>query len=1162
MAIEVNRYGTTPQTTTPAAATGAGTTSATSKPIDFNNKNEKNSETQIDSAIINYVNSEEFKSLSPEQQVKQVKEKFFPTATVDQVKSYITTAKQQASSTQLTTSTSQTEATEVNGSTQTSSTPATTTPRTEVKQNEIEIAADKYIEKTGFKGTIDDLKAALLSKKNNGTLNPEEKQLLETIQSNISKTAGKDNQGKPGEFETLLPMKTLVSNEFLKKTPEEKLSDITNAYLIKNDKEYAALSDEEKKQYLNQQMESITSALNPERKPLSEAQAKAKVLDAIVLLQKANDEGKPVQEYLNMNADELKQAISNSKKEYTQKLLNSIPKEALEGKSPAEKVMTYADVILSMGDDKYNSLSGAEKERYLQDKCNSFIEECFDIKNWSEYAKENPKIAENMIQYSSTIMCMLSEKGKSFEDYKNLTTFEQTQLTLEYLKQNPNPKTKKIEQELSTKLGIMRTLQDAGINNPKEKDIHTYLKQQKQLGKLSPTEEYILKKYEAEKDLKVNNNRAATLNNNSIEAAKQGQTTEDYIKTRMQYIDYDNKEQLKKQVDKLVAGSTSIEELKLITEMLSVNGVSEKEIRQLIPDPEDTISRYNARALADNNGTELTKIKTTAERLAGVVGKAAKLAVQRAAEVSAKYLDNRELTVYGEEAVGDELVAASFTKGLNNREYITKENAAEVSTNILRSENVANAHKATFTQNMIIESKNNGPEEQLYFAEQYSKIENQAVTEGLAAATKYVDESVQSQYNTYVNNAVNNYPPEQQTQIRNTIETARQTGTISQETLSQTTPPAVSNTRDSNTGSANSSKPTANSATNTKSNTITGSNKPATRGSTQTPAAASSTPAPVRKTSTTSTPTVAKSSPATQSVKTPASQNVSNIQTSKELEAKKEMLIERFVKFEEKKAENIQERNEVQENKNNDSVSSNSSTGTTNETDNSADTLEELTFSKGEENALKEIFNSGGITALYEALIQKTGNGTHEIFFEKLVQLGKPSDVLSFANSYKDAPDIILNLINYCSNKEMKFDLLKLLPNDSIREMVNTQSISEIDFEKLVRSGKVESNTIIEYLNKNKGSMSIDEMKKYSQFLSLDDRNILSGLITQKMGVTKGSDEWLRQQRESMRTSTSSNPQLASNIPTFDDALEIGSTKVPMARGYDKMKKTGHTYIG
>ena len=67
------------------------------------------------------------------------------------------------------------------------------------------------------------------------------------------------------------------------------------------------------------------------------------------------------------------------------------------------------------------------------------------------------------------------------------------------------------------------------------------------------------------------------------------------------------------------------------------------------------------------------------------------------------------------------------------------------------------------------------------------------------------------------------------------------------------------------------------------------------------------------------------------------------------------------------------------------------------------------------------------------------------------------------------------------------------------------------------------------------------------------------------MGTEKGSDEWLRLQQQNMKTTTSNSPQTAyadsSDIPTFEDALAIGSTKLPM-RDYDKMKKTGHTYIG
>jgi hypothetical protein len=66
---------------------------------------------------------------------------------------------------------------------------------------------------------------------------------------------------------------------------------------------------------------------------------------------------------------------------------------------------------------------------------------------------------------------------------------------------------------------------------------------------------------------------------------------------------------------------------------------------------------------------------------------------------------------------------------------------------------------------------------------------NAAALEGIAAASNSIsDTNMRNQYNSSVTTAAQKFPPEQQ----NNINTAMQTGKISNETLSKTTPPASS----------------------------------------------------------------------------------------------------------------------------------------------------------------------------------------------------------------------------------------------------------------------------------------------------------------------------------------------------------------------------------
>ena len=162
-----------------------------------------------------------------------------------------------------------------------------------------------------------------------------------------------------------------------------------------------------------------------------------------------------------------------------------------------------------------------------------------------------------------------------------------------------------------------------------------------------------------------------------------------------------------------------------------------------------------------------------------------------------------------------------------------------------------------------------------------SKIDNSAVTEGLAAASNSVDSGVRNQYNSYVEAAAKNYPPQQQEAIKS----AMQTGEISKETLSQNT---------------------VSSSANENSKTIQNLDTTETKAS-----SASKTSAPNNNNRTNSTFSPAE---AVSENKVSASKN-NNVRTSPSqtvqteefqvLQEKKEALMEKIVSYETAKAERI-----------------------------------------------------------------------------------------------------------------------------------------------------------------------------------------------------------------------------------------------------------------
>lgn len=1186
--FEVNNIQTSKISTPTTQTVDAGGGVAGKKVIDFSNKDIANN-----SEITAFISTEEFKSLAPEAQIQQLKLKFFPTADNAMVQQYLNMAKQAVAASETTEDTEvpETPAQEVAPSTaKVSETPATTTDTTTPysTKSQLESDIDTYLEQSGFNGSIDDLKAKLLLKQKQAEgLTSEEQKILDQLQQNDevdkqnNKLTNLDNEKSSIKAEkvtqnkvtnlqefneqSLVSMKTLLSEDFRQKSPTEKLNVLTNAYLEKNNSEFNNLSAEEKKEIQKAEMDKIVGMLDPDYSKRSQREQNKLVMDAASLLQYSHTSGTSIDTLRQMPANELKEKLANVKQEQLNDIIKLIPQDELKGKTPEQKIMTYADLILASTDDEYNKLEGNEKKAYLAGKADDFIEKDLGLIGWKNLS---PKEKEHLFENASGIMCMLAEEGISYKDYRGFSASQKISKQIKYYEKNGYT----IPPTLKAKNKAIQELQkehngQPGIKEPTEKDIYEYLKKQEALGRLSKDGAHLLKEMRTLNQMGIKpGHKKATDASNKLCAMNLGyDDPKVYVEKQLKDITPENIESNKNSIRVLIDGAINdrdMEQVKLIRETLIKKGFTPEQIDGMIP-PE-SYAQFAAQGLVDNDGNKAgeatVELQQAGMRTADkVVSAAIKTAAKAAARISSQHLGKNELTEFGHQVVQEQELIPAYTESLNNRQYISKEDAAEVSFGVVNSEHVSNASKATFTQSMIETSKVNGAEEQLYFGREFSKVENAAVIEGLAAASKSVDSSIQNQYNSYVDAAVKNFPPEQQAALQQTVQTARETGTISQSTLSQQTPAVPLQSEVKNNSGNNNQPASLNSGNNKAVSAKTTSVQQNTK--TVTSSTPSAPKAPVGGNNTAS--------------KTPTTVDVSVANTSRALRQKVNVLADRIVEFETKKAENKiereQQRNQVQtassdEDKNISASNSVNISKTEAKTQTQNQSQNESDLAPADEHIMKEIFKSGGIIALYDALVSKTGNDNQEIFFEKLVQYAKPSDVISFANSYKHNKEVLLNLINYCPNKELKFDILNMLPSQTINELVGTQKINNVDFEKLVRNGKVDSKTIIEFLKKNKSGMSVDELKKYSSFLSLADRNLLTGLITEKMGMERGSDEWLRVQHQNMRTTTSSLPQVAyaetPDIPTLDDALEIGSTKVPMRNDYDKMKKTGHTYIG
>lgn len=1150
MAIDFNKIQNPQITSTQTVQSPeSGSTSISKTPISLTNSNIQ--EINQNTELINYVNSAEFKNLSPEEQTTQLKERFFPNATNEEIQQYVTVAKQAAATAAGKTKTSETP---VESSASENTNPgveSSNTKASQVKLTELEVAIDK----AGLKGDIDEVKAKLLNLEKNGSITEEQLKILEELRKNETDSAVKvksDNTSSK-DSDWLIPMNVLFDEKFRNKSNEQKLDILTDAYLEKTDENYKNLSNADKVDKQDQLTKQIFSILKSVPKDGEKPAVKDKFVAARLLLSASKSTGKSLDEIAKDPASIPNLLKTEMKNQFTE-ILKVLPADKLKGKSSEEKVETYVDYFLSMNDEKYNSLQGAEKKAYLKDKFDDFIENNLGLRNWKHLPKEQK---DTLYKHGTSIICALVQSGKSLDDFAKLSEAKKVNMLINILEEEDPVANEGYIKELKAKANIISILQDSGIENPTGRDIHAKLIELSKKGELTKEQKSLLAVCEAEHAMAIDNDPdAARVGSNRLRAKMIDGDVKTLFETSLQDLNKNNVSEYRKTIKSLVWGAVAdndIRQVDTLRAILKSKGFSDKEINSLIP--AKVYNHLQARSMVNNDGVATAKAISASMTFGD---DKVKEATAKGTGLSAKYLKDDNLEVVGETAAQYEQLIDPFTESINNRQYISKEAAANISASILQSENVPNANKALYTKEFISNAAQNGPEEQLYFGKELSKIDNAAVTEGLAAASNSVDSSVRNQYNSYVETAAKNYPPEQQAAIK----TAMKTGEISQETMSQNTVSTSVENRNSETNSTRTNVSSTSSNSSRTSTPKTGVS--AKTNSTNVPSAASS----------------VASNKTSQSSKTSTTQNVQAQQEFRLMEQKKEALMDKIVSYELEKAEKMKDAevkkvNQTQESKktqvsDNESVPSAEAkdNGTSTSATTSTEEVAELELTKDEQAVLRavitDIFIQNSVSAAYDKLIDKFGENGKDKFIEIFASKGKESDILSFAQNYKGNSETIVKLINYSKSDSLKLELVRLLPSNKVSELITSGKLSTKDIAKLVKENKVTPEVFLDYLKNNKGAMSPEQIKEYLKDMPLAYRGEFMALLRN----IPGSDEWLAAKQQNMKTNVTSEPEvtesdraLQNELPTLEDGLPVGSSKVPMRGQYDKLKRKGPFYL-
>lgn len=610
------------------------------------------------------------------------------------------------------------------------------------EQSELDKKLEEYSQKNNL-ANIDDVRASLISKQKEGTLTKSEEQLLTELD-------------KPKK---LISDEVLNSAEWKSKSPKEKINEYVKAYLEKFDDKFASKSKKEQEKQIKAQIKEFNEYINISNAVYSSAEIK----NIATLAETLNSKNLEFKEFKTQGYRAFQNELVPLERRQSEEWRNATPEQRL-----TEYVEGYcAKTIKGFSEIKDPKQKAEIVSKTIQGFAEKFIGK-------EAYAKLSEEQKDALYSKAATYFDAINTKGITIEQYFDLSPEKQVEVMKKYYEERG----KSLPPEQVAKLSLSNEFSKANGRQATKLDIYKMLKN-KNPETLSEGERKLKAEYETlfKIDQKARNTFEELRVSNSEQAGNLGfENKEQYIAATLGKIEDCNSKESVKLLNNLLKGCESPEEAEYIVAQAKEKGFTDAIIKKAVPP--HLFSEYMAHERVTGNA-EGYNIANGLNMLHGNV----EVSKVSSRDLPADFKGDALNKVVADSATYKELIDP-LTQGLNDRKIISYQAAQACSHAVLTSASISSANKAIFAQDLVTNAKVNGSQEQLNFAKSMSQINDPAVTEGLAAASKSVDKSVRSQYNSYVEAAAKNYPPAEQAKISN----AMRTGEISQETLTKTTP--------------------------------------------------------------------------------------------------------------------------------------------------------------------------------------------------------------------------------------------------------------------------------------------------------------------------------------------------------------------------------------
>ena len=998
--------------------------------------------------------------------------------------------------------------------------------------------------------------------KENGCKSPEE--FYETNIKGLSVESEKTNDPN----KVIAEYKGVLFDENLEL--KDKTIKVLEKYYSKHDSEFVKLSQEDKDKYIKNKLIEMQKILHSEKNNATEREKLSFMADVITLTIHSEIHDTALEDVKLQSKEEINATLKNVKNKMFNHFINKVEQNINEGKyEESFERLIYNTLLFS--DDAFASKSIAEQKKI----CKQYEKEFIKANDLNVVSDDGKKL---MLNLGVETIKYLKDENISFEEYMNFSPERKAQLSVEIFQKSDKYKNLTLEErgaidEIAVKAALLISL---GEGEHTQGELYEKLLELEKTGNLADEELALLKKYKKQiSDGVFNPDVVVTCGSNILIKALTGIDISTQIKARLKGVTPDSEEwhNVIRDYAKKADNDGMLKYTNEITGALEELEYPKELISQFL----QQLGTYEAQLRDCKNGAEAGE----------AISNVNKYGSEAQVEAAGKAYDGA-LAEYGDQYSIDSQINITYDPNnvftdiaTTHINALPQERADSIYNAIY--DNASASRKSQVAQSSVKTAIS--PQQQEHYFSEFTKRDDRYINEGLAAAEKYVDASVKSNCQSYIDQSLSRmeasgkYSKEEISQIKNSIKNARETGEISKETLAKTSAPEAKSDTKTTEAKANEAKTGAQTNAQANAQNAQSAQKGSAATNPQSPAAQKlqelqknlspidSTKQKAMHNALETTLGQIETVKDREEIKKITEHELKEEQKAEEKRKVEEQIAKDLEKSEALRKETLEKVQQVRDHINeaveqwqkdhtprvlsDDDINALETEAAIEAAVDALDVDEHTDSFKAE--VIRKLKNASSIVEVYDILVSVLGSKVEEKFIERLASSGSSDKIMAFIKGRPgNRSKILMEIYSRCQSYGTKKELLGLMSPDEVLELLRDGRVSHFD---MVPYG-IRFRFIRELVST--GRLSLEAYNsQYAQYLDEFDRADINAIFNEQALLNAQTP-----QTNAVQTETESDtPKQNNAFQKSEQSVQFAAGEISKEVGGDIVTRIGTTEI-